>query len=72
MSKKVPLVFVVGPLGFEPRIARAPGVYPNPDSYAYSQDTMLRGKVRELSMLDDGPALNDYTDQVKKCLDSLA
>ena len=32
-------VIVVGPLGFEPRIARAPGVYPNPDGVKETQDT---------------------------------
>jgi hypothetical protein len=47
-------VIVVGPLGFEPRIACAPGMYPNPDSKSYSQDTMLE-IASELSKLDDGP-----------------
>ena len=46
---------LVGPLGFEPRIACAPGMYPNPDSKSYSQDTRLKGTALELSKLDDGP-----------------
>jgi len=39
----------VGPLGFEPRIACAPGMYPNPLTQETSHDTGFLGK------LDDGP-----------------
>ena len=29
-KQRIPGLFVVGPLGFEPRIAYAPGMYPEP------------------------------------------
>ncbi len=41
-----PLVFVVGSLGFEPRIANAPGWYPKPSAVNVAQDTLQLTNAR--------------------------
>jgi hypothetical protein len=55
----------VGPLGFEPRIACAPGRYPILESPVISQEHRFS---EDLSKLDDDPAYQEYQAKVNKTI----